>query len=140
MRAFLILASLIFVTPVFAGGRGSSSSQSQPHGNSSKPYWDSSETAPWYDSQGRLQHGYKDAPMKNYPAGKEPYYYQSESAPWYDSYGRLRHGPQATDTKEYAPGKEPYYHYSDSTPWYDSYGRLRYGPKGIPADEYHKSR
>jgi len=117
---------------------GIKSGRTPPTGKTAEPYYQSSETAPWYDSYGRLRHGYKDEPMKQYPAGKEPYYYGSDSAPWYDSYGRLRYGPQSTEMNQPPPGKEPYYHYSDTTPWYDSYGRLRYGPKGIPAAEYER--
>jgi hypothetical protein len=135
MKPAVVIAFLALASCACAGERAHTAGDRKSPDKSSEPYWYFSETAPWYDSYGRLRHGYKDAPMKDYPAGKEPYYYRSESAPWYDSYGRLRYGPAATDTKTYSPGKEPYYHYSDTTPWYDSYGRLRYGPKGIPAEE-----
>jgi len=137
MRMLCVVAVLATASCACAGEKEAAHTAQQP-GGSSEPYWHSSETAPWYDSYGRLQHGYKDAPIKDYPPGKEPYYYSSENSNWYDSQGRLRHGPEATDTKTYQPGTEPYYHSSDSMPWYDSYGNLRYGPKGVPADEYRK--
>ena len=85
-----------------------SQTKSQP--KTSEPYYQSSETAPWYDSYGRLQHGYKDTPMKQYPPGKEPYYYSRESAPWYESYGRLRYGPKNTEVEQPPSGKEPCYY------------------------------
>lgn len=115
-------------------------SQSENHPKSSEPYYQSSESAPWYDSYGRLRHGYKDTSIKRYPFGKEPYYYYSESTPWYDSYGRLRHGPKNTEINQPPFGKEPYYYYSDHTPWYDSYGNLRYGPKGLTAEGYERQK
>lgn len=136
-RVLCVVAVLAAASYASAGEKGPARAAHQPQ-SARQPYWQSSENAPWYDSYGRLQHGYKDAPMKNYPPGKEPYYYSSEKSTWYDSQGRLRHGPEATDTKTYSPGTEPYYHSSDSTPWYDSYGNLRYGPRGLPADEYRK--
>ncbi|MCX6356935.1 MAG: hypothetical protein NT045_03515 [Candidatus Aureabacteria bacterium] len=127
-------------TSCFAAGKEDSAVVKQEGKKSGEPYYSSSETAPWYDSYGRLRRGYGDAPIKGYPRGKEPYYHSSERAPWYDSYGRLRQGPRATEMKPPPPGKEPYYYYSDHAPWYDSYGRLRYGPKGIPAGEYDNQK
>lgn len=129
----------ILSAAVFAqAGAQSDSGAAQRSGSGSEPYWYRSDSAPWYDSYGRLRHGYSDAPMKSYPSGKEPYYYSSNGIPWYDSQGRQRHGPSATDTKAYVPGTEPYFHQDDGIPWYDSYGNLRYGLKGVPAGEYRK--
>ncbi len=137
MKKWFYAAAILSASCAWAGDRGGNSGAPQKMDRSA-PYWHSSETAPWYDSYGRLRHGYKDAPMKSHPAGKEPYYYSSDNSTWYDSQGRLRRGPQATDTTTYKPGTEPYWHYSDNSAWYDSYGNLRYGPKGVPADEYRK--
>ena len=70
-----------------------------------EPYYNYSENTQWYDSYGRLKKGYQDAPMRQYPFGKEPYYYYSDSSSWYDSYGRLRYGPRGIPAKEYRRGQ-----------------------------------
>lgn len=125
-----MVRALFLLAGAAAAGRAGGPRASAEQGTSD-PYWYRSETAPWYDSYGRLHRGYREAPMKNPAPGREPYYFYGERSPWYDSQGRSREGPQATDKKEYPAGAEPYYHYGDSVPWYDSYGRLRYGPRGL---------
>lgn len=131
MRMVLFFTICLVTAGSCAAGQNGAEDKKQGEEKSGAPYWYSSETAPWYDSYGRLQHGYKDAPMKQYPPGREPYYYANETTPWYDSYGRLRYGPKNTETKPPPAGQEPYYYSSDNSPWYDSYGTLRYGPNGL---------
>lgn len=142
LLGILVVHAVFLSCAAVSPGESPAKPESEGKGQSKPgaPYYYSSETAPWYDSYGRLRHGYKDTPMKQYPPGKEPYYYGSDNAPWYDSYGRLRHGPQNTETTQPPPGQEPYFHYSDTTPWYDSYGRLRYGPRGLTPEEYERQK
>ena len=100
MRMVLFFTICLITAGFCTAGQNGSGNRKQGNEKSGAPYWYSSETAPWYDSYGRLQHGYKDAPMKQYPSRKEPYYYANETTPWYDSYGRLRYGPNPTFATE----------------------------------------
>jgi len=66
-----------------------------------EPYYYGSDSAPWYDSYGRLRYGPQSTEMNQPPPGKEPYYHYSDTTPWYDSYGRLRYGPKGIPAAEY---------------------------------------